>query len=76
MMTPAVSKYTCAVSPLEDIPAMPPIESEVSSAAFKKNNATVDHAHAASVPIETSVSMVAVRCRRLTKAALWNAQPQ
>src|SRR5664280_2828261 len=30
---------------------------------------------AASVPIETSVSMVAARCRRLASAARWNGQP-
>ncbi len=30
--------------------------------------------NAASTPIDTNVSMVAVPCRRFTHAALWNGQ--
>ena len=36
---------------------------------------TVDHAHAASVPIEISVSIVTARWRALRNAARWNGQP-
>ena len=40
-----------------------------SSPAPRKNSATTDHAQAASVPIEISVSIVAAPCRGFTYAA-------
>ncbi len=40
--------------------------------ASPKNSAYSDHSHAASVPSETSVSIVAAPCLRLSQAALWN----
>ena len=40
--------------------------------AWPKNRAYRDQASAASVPIDTSVSMVNVPCRRLIQAARWN----
>ena len=43
--------------------------------AVPKNRAHSDQPNAASVPIETSVSMVAAPCRRLAQAALWNGSP-
>src|SRR5699024_5263895 len=42
--------------------------------AWPKNRAYRDQASAASVPIDTSVSMVNVPCRRLIQAARWNGQ--
>ncbi len=42
--------------------------------ACPKNRAHSDQPSAASVPMETRVSMVAVPCRRLVQAALWNGQ--
>src|SRR6266566_7076743 len=43
--------------------------------AVPKNSAYSDQANAASVPIDTSVSIVAVPCRRFFHAARWNGQP-
>src|ERR687886_441486 len=40
--------------------------------ASPMNSAYSDHSHAASVPTETSVSIVAVPWRRFAHAALWN----
>ena len=73
MITPAVSKYTCAVS-FDDMPDMPLMEPSP-SAAPRKTSATVDQPHAARVPMDTSVSMVAVPWRRLITAARWKPHP-
>ena len=51
-----------------------PIDSAVSPAP-RKSRAATDHPHAASVPIEMRVSIVAARCRRLVQAFRWNGQP-
>lgn len=40
--------------------------------AVPQNNAYSDQPNAAMVPIEMSVSMVAVPCRRFVQAARWN----
>ena len=40
--------------------------------ASPRNSAYSDHSHAASVPTEISVSIVAAPCLRLAHAALWN----
>ncbi len=40
-----------------------------------RTRATTDQPQAASVPSETSVSMVAAPCRRLRSAARWNESP-
>ena len=40
--------------------------------ASPMKSAYSDHSHAASVPSETSVSIVAAPCLRLAQAALWN----
>ena len=40
--------------------------------AVPKNSAYSDHRNAAVVPIEMSVSIVAVPCLRFAHAALWN----
>jgi hypothetical protein len=45
------------------------------SSEVPRSTATVDQRNAASVPIETSVSMVAARRRRLSRAARWNGHP-
>ena len=42
--------------------------------AVPQNSAYTDQPNAASVPIEISVSIVAVPCRRLAHAARWNGQ--
>jgi hypothetical protein len=42
--------------------------------AVPKNSAYSDHRYAAATPTETSVSMVAVPCRALTRAARWKGQ--
>ena len=42
--------------------------------AVPKNSAYSDQPNAASVPTETSVSMVAAPCRRFVQAARWNGQ--
>ena len=41
----------------------------------KATTTVADHAQAASVPIEISVSIVAAPCRRLSAAARWKGQP-
>ncbi len=43
--------------------------------ASPKNSAHSDQPNAASVPTETSVSMVAAPCRALVQAARWNGHP-
>ncbi|MFK4543027.1 hypothetical protein RKD29_002623 [Streptomyces tendae] len=43
--------------------------------ASPKNSAHRDHPNAASVPSETSVSMVAAPCRRPVQAARWKGSP-
>ena len=45
------------------------------SSSSPATRTTVDHAQAASVPMETSVSMVASRWRALRSAARWNPLP-
>jgi hypothetical protein len=40
-----------------------------------KTSAYTDQRYAASVPIEISVSIVAVPCRRLAHVARWNGRP-
>ena len=45
------------------------------SPASRKKSATTDHPHAASVPTEIRVSIVAAPCFRFIHAALWNGQP-
>ena len=47
----------------------------VGSPASRKKSATTDHPHAASVPTEIRVSIVAAPCFRFIHAALWNGQP-
>ena len=47
----------------------------VGSPASRKKSATTDHPHAASVPTEMRVSIVAAPCFRFIHAALWNGQP-
>ncbi len=42
--------------------------------AVPKKSAYSDHRNAAEVPMEISVSIVAVPCLRLVQAALWNGQ--
>ncbi len=44
------------------------------SPASRKKSATIDQPHAASVPSEIRVSIVAVACLRFSQAALWNGQ--
>ena len=43
--------------------------------ASRKNSAVTDQPHAASVPTETRVSMVAAPWRRFCQADLWNGHP-
>jgi hypothetical protein len=45
------------------------------SPAPRKNRATTDQPHAARVPTEIRVSMLALPWRRLAQAARWNGQP-
>ena len=45
------------------------------SPASRKTRATVDQPHAANVPRDTRVSIVAVPWRRFTRAARWNPAP-
>lgn len=45
------------------------------SPAVPKNRAYSDHRNADRVPIETRVSIVAVRCLRLAQAAVWKGRP-
>ena len=45
------------------------------SPAVPRNSAYSDQPKAASVPRETSVSIVAAPCRRLVQAARWNGPP-
>ena len=45
------------------------------SPASRKKSATTDQPHAASVPSEISVSIVAAAWRRFFHAATWNGQP-
>ena len=45
------------------------------SASTPRRSTTVDHPHAASVPTEMSVSIVAAPWRALTEAARWKGQP-
>ena len=68
-----VSKYTWASPSSPENSA--PNDIPLSSPAPRNTTATTDHAHAASVPIDTRVSMVVEPCRRFTSAARWNGQP-
>ena len=45
------------------------------SASMPASSTTVDHVHAASVPMEMSVSIVTAKWRALSAAARWNGQP-
>jgi hypothetical protein len=47
----------------------------VGATASPRKSAQTDHANAAIVPSEMSVSMVAAAWRRFAHAALWNGQP-
>ena len=49
--------------------------SKYMSASIPATSTTVDHVHAASVPTEISVSIVAAPWRAFTNAARWNVQP-
>ncbi len=74
MTTPTISKYTSPAGPPRSgtrlsswrIPGSP---------APRKNSETTDHVHAAIVPIEMSVSIVAVPWRRFVQAARWKGYP-
>ena len=52
-----------------------PATSKYMSASSPARRTTADQPKAASVPIEISVSIVAVPCRALRSAARWNGQP-
>jgi hypothetical protein len=56
-----------------DIEPMPSIDDE--SSPMPPTSTTVDHVHADSVPIDTSVSMVVAPWRRFIHADRWNPQP-
>ena len=45
------------------------------AASSPPSNTTVDHVQAASVPTDTSVSIVAAPCRAFSSAARWNCAP-
>ena len=64
------SKYTCAVSPEDDM-VMPAMACGASSAP-PHSTAHMLHNCAAITPTEISVSMLADPCRALTAADLWN----
>ena len=49
--------------------------SKYTSAPSTRRSAATDQPHAASVPIETSVSIVAAPCRAFTSAARWKSKP-
>ena len=64
-MLPAPSLRSTVISNGWVMPGVP---------AVPQNSAYSDQPSAASVPIEISVSIVDVPCRRLVHAALWNGQ--